>query len=200
MKIGKYIPITATAITTTSGLFFLMQSLVADNEIQVDQREPVRIIDFVQAIEEPEVSLTDRTIEPPVEITPPPPRVTPVPTNTEGNPSTNIPTGPPPLPGPPEGPQIGGYTDGAQIPLVRIQASYPRKALERGIAGWAVVAFRIDPSGTVQDPEIIEAEPVGYFERATLKTIKKFRYKPKVINGQAVESFGQFRMVFNLDE
>ena len=200
MKLGKYIPITAGAFTTTSSLFFLMHSLVNHDELLIEEAKPTRFIDYVQVIDEPEPTLIDRKLVKPEDV---PERPDPVEREYINDDNVDISIDPPAPTDPglePEGFLLDTYIDGAQVPLVRVQANYPRRALDRNISGWTVVAFTIDATGIVQDPYIIEAEPVGYFERETLKAIKKFRYKPKVVNGQAQESHGQFRMVFSLEE
>ncbi len=199
MNFGKYIPITTSAITATSGLFLIMHSLIARPELLIEDREPPRFIEYIQVLPPTTIKLIDREVPKPVEAEDRPDPVEPE-HNIDGDDFTPVPQPKPRQPHlSPQNPQFDNLADGAQIPLVRIQANYPRRALERGITGWALVAFRITPSGTVEDPEIIEAEPAGYFEKETLKVIKKFKYKPKVVNGQTVESFGQFRMVFNLE-
>ncbi len=201
MKLFKYIPVAATAITTTGGLFFLMQSLIATEEVILPE-EPKRIFPNYHQdnTKEPIIKELDR-VELPKEVVEPPKSVDPMETdNNKAGPVITV--TPPVAPTDNGGPhiQINGFQDGEQIPLVRVQASYPRNALSKGVSGWATVAFTIDEYGSVVDPYIVAAEPQGYFERSSLKAIKKFRYKPKVINGQAVQSQGQFRMVFELEE
>lgn len=99
------------------------------------------------------------------------------------------------------GPQLGGPSDGDYLPLVRIQPQYPRRAAERGIEGYVVVELTVTPQGTTQDVQVIEADPQGYFERAATRAAEKFKYKPKVVNGQPVSVQGvQYVFTFRLDE
>ncbi len=45
-------------------------------------------------------------------------------------------------------------------------------------------------TGAVRDPVVIEAKPPGFFERAAIQAALKFKYKPKVIDGEPVEVSG----------
>ena len=76
------------------------------------------------------------------------------------------------------------------IPLVRIAPDYPPRALSRGLEGWVQVQFTITPTGTVQDPIVVNAEPKGIFDDAALKSIARWRYNPRVEGGVAVERVG----------
>ncbi len=44
--------------------------------------------------------------------------------------------------------------------------------------------------GTVRDPKVVTAEPEAIFDRAALDAALKFKYKPRVVNGEAVEVAG----------
>jgi protein TonB len=61
-----------------------------------------------------------------------------------------------------------------------------------------LVEFTITPSGTVQDPKVLDADPKGLFEDAALKSISRWKYNPKVENGVAVERRG-IRVVLRFD-
>jgi protein TonB len=81
-------------------------------------------------------------------------------------------------------------SDGAYLPLVRIQPAYPRRAMSRGIEGYTVVEFDITEHGLVSNPRVIEAYPGPVFNNASLTAISKFRFKPQVSNGSPVKAFG----------
>lgn len=76
--------------------------------------------------------------------------------------------------------------DGDAAPVKKAAPRYPRRAAVRGIEGFVVVSFTVDEKGNVVDPKVIEEEPKNTFNRAALQAIKKFKYRPKVVNGQAV--------------
>ena len=77
---------------------------------------------------------------------------------------------------------------------------YPRRALQRGIEGFVIVEFTVTKQGTVRDPIVVEANPSGIFEQAAMDAAMKFKYKPRVVNGEATEVSGvQNRITFQID-
>ena len=90
--------------------------------------------------------------------------------------------------------------DGEYLPIVKVAPVYPRRALQRGIEGYVIVEFTVTKQGSVRDPVVVEAQPQGIFERAALDAALKFKYKPRVINGEATEVSGiQNRISFEID-
>ena len=55
---------------------------------------------------------------------------------------------------------------------------------------YVLIEFTVTILGTVENPVVIEAEPPGYFERAALNAARKFKYKPKVVNGEPIPVSG----------
>jgi protein TonB len=91
-------------------------------------------------------------------------------------------------------------SDGEYLPIVKVQAAYPRRALQRGIEGYVVVEFTVTKQGSVRDPVVVEAEPEGIFDQAAMDAVLKFKYKPRVIDGEAVEVDGvRNRMTFEMN-
>jgi protein TonB len=45
-----------------------------------------------------------------------------------------------------------------------------------------------------------EAEPAGTFDRAALDAVKRWRYEPRVVDGNVVEQRVQARLRFRLSE
>lgn len=83
---------------------------------------------------------------------------------------------------------IGGFGgDGEYLPIVKVQPVYPRRALSRGIEGYVIVEFTVTTNGSVRDAVVIESNPQKVFDRAATKAALKFKYKPRVIDGEAVE-------------
>ncbi|MGF1768837.1 energy transducer TonB [Enterovibrio makurazakiensis] len=76
-------------------------------------------------------------------------------------------------------------------PIVRVNATYPPKALKRGIEGYVVISFTIDKNGRPTDLNVIEAKPKRMFEREAIRALKKWKYTPKKVNGEAIEQKGQ---------
>ena len=85
------------------------------------------------------------------------------------------------------------------IPIVRVNPQYPLRASERGIEGWVEVTFTISKLGTVKDPSVLNSHPSSIFDRAALKAIKKWKYNPKIEDGEPVERSGvKVRLKFEL--
>ena len=89
------------------------------------------------------------------------------------------------------GPTLGeGGSDADVMPLVRVNPLYPPRAQARGVEGWVWLEFTITPHGTTTDIRILDSDPGGYFERSAINAVKKYKYKPRVENGQAISRPG----------
>jgi periplasmic protein TonB len=96
--------------------------------------------------------------------------------------------------------KITAGADTDVVPLVRIPPEYPRRAAQRGIEGWALVQFTITPTGSVTDAKVVDANPKGMFEEAAIRSVLRWRYNPKIEDGQAVERIGvRTKVVFQMD-
>ncbi|MDE0659066.1 MAG: TonB family protein [Gammaproteobacteria bacterium] len=83
------------------------------------------------------------------------------------------------------------------LPLIKVAPTYPRYALERNLQGHVLLEFAVTTTGAVRDPVVLEAEPPGVFDRAAVTAVSRFRYKPKVVQGEAVEVTGvRNRVIF----
>ena len=67
--------------------------------------------------------------------------------------------------------------------------------------GSVVLEFTIAADGTTKDIVVVESSPPGLFDQAAVEALGKWRYKPKIENGQPVERRGvKTRIVFQLEE
>ena len=90
--------------------------------------------------------------------------------------------------------------DGEYLPIVKVAPIYPRRALSRGIEGYVIVEFIVTKQGSVRSPMIIESKPKGIFDQAAKEAAKKFKYKPRVIDGVATEVAGvQNKITFKMN-
>lgn len=177
------------AAAVTFGLFFLMQYLIVQSPLDVPEEVTSYSIDLLPA-KPVEESKPRRRLPPrlPTQQQPPPPQLSPVPQERPGV-GTLSAMGPGLDPrldllGPVRG---SGPSNSAAIPVVRVPPMYPPRAHQRGIEGWVLVEFTITPTGAVKDPSVIEADPPNVFNRATLRAIRRWKYKPRFIDGQPVE-------------
>jgi protein TonB len=85
-------------------------------------------------------------------------------------------------------------------PLVRIPPDYPMRALEKGIQGYVTLRFTVTETGSVTDPEVIAAEPPGYFDRAAIRAILKWKYQPQLVDGKPQSIVSYTRINFEVLE
>ncbi len=100
------------------------------------------------------------------------------------------------------GPNIGAVaSDRDIVPVVRVSPQYPPRAAERGTEGWVELAFGISAAGTVIDAVVTSSHPGTVFDRAALRAVRKWKYNPKIEDGQPVERYGiTVRLEFELKD
>lgn len=87
--------------------------------------------------------------------------------------------------------------DGPAVPLFVMQPRYP--VFEDGTrpTGSALVEFTVSPDGRVVNPGIVESRPGELFDQVTLDVAPKWRFRPKVMEGQRVaQEKTRVRLVF----
>jgi len=202
MVATRYIVSLGLAGLVTLGLFWVMQALIGV-EGRLDETIASRMVEFVRLKRESETELKKRRLpdkQKPEESPPPPPldfSKAVKPGQDVGNalaiaaPELEI-TGGLNLGAPP--------SDADIIPLVRVNPQYPPRAVSRGIEGWVMLEFTITAAGTVSDPVVIDSSS-SLFHSASLRAIKKWKYNPKIVDGQPVERPGvRVQLDFELDE
>jgi protein TonB len=91
--------------------------------------------------------------------------------------------------------------DGDATPIVRIEPKYPVQAARDGINGWVQLRFSIMEDGSVDEIEVIDAQPKRVFDREAIRALKRWKYSPKIENGKALKQTGQkVQLDFNLDQ
>ncbi len=97
---------------------------------------------------------------------------------------------------------VQGTTSGEMMamPLYRVEPRYPRKALRLNKQGYVLLSFDINESGRVVNIQVIDANPRKLFEREAQRALKRWKYKPMLINGEAVSQIGQkIRLDFKME-
>ena len=204
MIFARWLVSMAMATGITLGLFYFMQALIATGE-RFDQRvNVVKIVDatmpdieleVIEEIDKPEL------IEEVVQDTPDTPEKQ---INLDSGPSLNI-----------ERASVDidtnlsldnasiSATDGDYLPLVAIAPQYPTRAAQRGIQGWGLVSFTVDGMGNVVEDTItvVDAEPASIFDRSSIRAAARFKFQPRVVDGQGVEGPGvQYLFRYQLEE
>jgi protein TonB len=96
--------------------------------------------------------------------------------------------------------QVDQTAEGDIIPVVVIRPVYPRDAAISGIEGWVKIEFTITEVGTVKDPQVVDAKPARVFNRAAIRAILKWKFKPRVVDGVAVDRRASQIIDFTLDD
>ena len=78
-------------------------------------------------------------------------------------------------------------SDGEYLPIVKVAPIYPRRAQTRGLQGYCIVEYTVTKSGSISDPKSIDCQPSGVFDSASVKASLKFKYKPRVVDGEPIE-------------
>ncbi len=189
------------AVPIALGLFYLMQSLI-DTQFEQEDVKTRKIADIVVPDKVIETNLKEvlpEKVEDPDE---PPPDMEPLDFDTDLDMSTAnmAPTVAVSVSINASGLSSG---DGEYLPIVKVAPIYPRRAQTRGITGYCIVTYTVTTTGAIRDPYVeneTDCSPKGIFERASLKAALKFKYKPRVVDGQAIEVAGvQNKFTYELE-
>lgn len=69
-------------------------------------------------------------------------------------------------------------------PLVRVPPDYPVRALTDGTEGYVMLRFIVTETGSVEDPEVLRAEPPGVFDRAARRSVLRWKFQPQIRDGK----------------
>jgi protein TonB len=192
-------------LAITAVLFWMMPYMIETTDRQLDKSGSASLVDFVRL-------RRDETIH-----------------RRELKPSKPLPPqAPPPLPSAPQFESLNpnvetiaisatpaetdielssagfslGVGEGDYLPIVKVAPIYPQRALLRGVEGYCVVQYTVTRNGTIRDPFVIEDQCTSsLFHRPSLQAALKFKYKPRVMDGQAVEVPGvQNRFTYVIEE
>ena len=164
----------------TVGIFYLMQWLIDVGDVELDTTSikiadvtmPERELELLMDMERPQEE------EPPPETMPPEFDMTP-PAEVDSSaarPNLGF-----------KGKKAGVFADGSYVPIFQVPPVYPRRALERGIEGCVMLKFTVTKVGSTKDPSVEWAVPPGIFDRAAMRSALKYKYKPQIRDGEAIE-------------
>ncbi|MCP3429096.1 energy transducer TonB [Opacimonas viscosa] len=186
-------------------LFVVMAKLIENTNRPAEEVPPTPVIDIVMSEPDEDTQTRNRVPPPP----PPPPQQPPKMQPTEPEPaepdangfSLNIP-----------GVDTGGANinlsgvgnmrrDGDATPIVRIEPKYPVQAARDGKEGYVILSFTINEVGGVTDVVVLEANPKRIFDREAKRALRKWKYKPKIVEGKPQKQFNmQVQLDFKLDK
>lgn len=199
--IGRYIFSIVTGVVITLSLLFVMQLLIVTGKQALTEPRERFKLEFVRVKRNETLNTEDLTPEKPPKPPETPPETPPqdmdnidpdAPTIDIGAPEVSTDT------------NIGGpggmnIAEGDYLPIVRVAPQYPPRALSRGLEGFVDLSFTVTTAGTVKDPIVIQSTS-SLFERAAIRAVLKFKYKPRVVDGVPVDVPGvKTRISFQLE-
>jgi protein TonB len=209
----RVLPPIGLSLLASFALFWLLYVLIHVSGHGVDKAETLPTIDFVRLKRDTEVeSLQRRKPPPPPPEQPPPPakmKVAAESAQTEAPTPFAMPSlslsasvGGGPIIGEmgSAGPAVSGLLDGDIIPLQRIAPQYPREAARNRITGWVQLEVLVNADGSVRSARVMDSKPKGLFEASAVAAVLRWKFKPKVVDGQPVAQRGSQRIEFNLTQ
>ena len=186
------------AIPVALGLFAIMNSLI-DTEFEQPDIKNRKVADIVQPDEVIETNVKQEKPEKVEDPETPPPEIEPLEfdmdmdvdvVNTAPQASVDVSISSTGM----------SASDGEYLPIVKVAPIYPRRAQTRGITGYCIVEYTVTKTGSIRNPTPVDCQPSGVFERASVKAAEKFKYKPRVVDGEAIEVAGvQNKFTYELE-
>ncbi len=200
--LGRYaISIIVGSLVTVSLLFVMQLLIVTGKQALTDPRERHKL-EFVRVKRNENVNVEDIVPEKPPKPPETPPETPPQDMDNINPDAPTINVAPPQVTG---GTDIGGpggmnIAEGDYLPIVRVAPVYPARALSRGLEGFVDLQFTVTTAGTVRDPIVLQSTS-SLFERAAIRAVLKFKYKPRVVDGVPVDVPGvKTRISFMLED
>ena len=179
-------------------LFMIMQAVIANDGANVEEGVRGKLLDLVRLEPDDDIQTKQRKPKPPPPPDEPPPDM-PQPQFDSSDVSQGVDMGAVDVSVDLDVGGGGFSSDGEYLPIVKVAPVYPRRAQTRGIEGYVLLQFTVTRTGAVIDPVVVESKPTGIFDRAAMNAALKFKYKPKVVNGDPIDVAGVLhRITFEL--
>ncbi len=186
--IGRYAFSVVIGVIVTLSLLFVMQLLIASGKSALTKPRDRTKLEFVRVKRSENLNVEDFTPEKPPKPPETPPETPPQDMDSmdPDAPTINVP--PPTMTAETNigGPGGMNIAEGDYLPIVRVAPVYPARALSRGLEGYVDLSFTVTTAGTVRDPLVLFSTS-SLFERAALRAVLKFKYKPRVVDGVPVD-------------
>ncbi len=185
----RYSVSTILGVAVTLGLFLFMQSLIATGKGAYTEAQSFRIVDFVRVerdeLVETRTDKPEKTPEPEA-----PPDIPSIDSLEDSFDSIKVSVSSPRIDVRSDIGAVGfGVGDGELIPIIVVAPVYPIRAARRNLEGSVVVEFTVTKAGNVKDVVVLEStDPL--FEKPAVVATYKFKYKPRVVDGEPVEVSG----------
>ena len=93
---------------------------------------------------------------------------------------------------------ISNLTSGTSqlIPIVKVAPRCPREAAISGIDGSVLMVLNVNANGKVDKVVIKQAKPPNVFNSEAVRAVRRWQFKPKTIDGVAVDQKGEVLVEF----
>jgi len=199
---GRYAFSIVIGVVVTMSLLFLMQVLIATGKQALTKPRDRAKLEFVRVKRNESLNTEDFTPEKPPKPPETPPETPPQDMDNVDPMAPTINVAPPTVASETSigGPGGMNIAEGDYLPIVRVAPVYPARALSRGLEGYVDMAFTVTTTGTVKDPVVVFSTS-SLFERAAIRAVLKFKYKPRVVDGVPVEVPNvKTRITFKIEE
>jgi protein TonB len=199
---GRYAFSIVIGVVVTMSLLFLMQVLIATGKQALTKPRDRAKLEFVRVKRNEALNTEDFTPEKPPKPPETPPETPPQDLDNINPDAPKISIAAPEVQaaGDIGGPGGMNIAEGDYLPIVRVAPVYPARALSRGLEGFVDLEFVVTTAGTVRDPIVLQSTS-KLFERAAIRAVLKFKYKPRVVDGVPVEVPGvKTRISFMLED
>jgi len=199
--------VTPIALAIVLVLFISMSTIISRGSSTRQDYSKTRIGEFIRVRTQPAPPISREKPLPKPDKAPPPPLTPMLQTVAASVPIPEIKLDIPQLPATAAlGPQLpfvqgGGIElyDQELVPVSQVAPQYPPRALMRSIEGWVRLRFIITENGSVRDVEVLETAPrPDVFEAAAQQALLRWKFRPKILRGKAVESQAEIVIDFNL--
>ena len=200
--IGRYVISIVTGVAVTLSLLFVMQLLISTGKGALTKPRERAQLDFVRVKRNENLNTQDLTPEKPPKPPETPPETPPQDMDNIDPDAPSIDVGRPEVSANTDigGPGGMNIAEGDYLPIVRVAPVYPARALSRGLEGFVDLQFTVTTAGTVKDPIVLQSTS-SLFERAAIRAVLKFKYKPRVVDGVPVDVPGvKTRITFMLED
>lgn len=181
-------------------VFYGMSKLLGQQQATFVSHDPFVAVDIVVPRADKPATVRDKLPPKPQTIEPPPVVRPATVVDTFGSDAVKLDMTPAPIVLASSGGGVVQAPEQDATPVVRMEPKYPMEAARNGVEGWVELSFSIDAAGQVTDVHVLQAEPRRVFDQAAIQALKRWKYRPKVVDGKAIAQSGlAVRLDFNLD-
>jgi protein TonB len=186
--IGRYLFSVVIGTIVTLSLLFVMHLLIVTGKQALTKPRERANLEFVRVKRNETTNVEDFTPEKPPKPPETPPEAPPQDLDNIDPDAPSVSIAPPTVDANTDigGPGGMNIAEGDYLPIVRVAPVYPARALSRGLEGYVDMSFTVTTAGTVKDP-VVMFSTSSLFERAAIRAVLKFKYKPRVVDGVPVE-------------